>query len=427
MSQTVNQMLVRVLSWMPMITAFLIPIHPRFTSLTLALWTVVSLTCFFANLIARNRDANRLQISFLLKLFGGASLLYFVAICMGMLWTEELSEGWFALEVKFSFFLLPLLFWQLNSLALTHSWKSRSSRAFQAGLLTYLAWRFFEAIWIGDWSLMRYDGFAGPFHPSYMALYMLTGILLSSAQDLLGKVVVIFGGLAIGILASKAGWGIGILVLGIESLRRFKVAQNEARWLLASMLLLISGAWWADGGRMQEFQSYLGQGTTAQVSSNDGLQSMNSNTMINASEAPIVVKTGSTGGRMQAWNAALQLLQSNPFGVGTGDITSSLLQIYEHDGSLYAKEKNMNPHSIWLQIGVRLGWLALLGMFLFFITFMWKALQVGGFEIAIWTLAVAMNGTVESLFELQQGVVAILFFGLLLSSGSEVNEEAQIL
>ena len=274
---------------------------------------------------------------------------------------------------------------------------------------------------------MRYDGFAGPFHPSYMALYMLTGILLSSAQDLLGKVVVIFGGLAIGILASKAGWGIGILVLGIESLRRFKVAQNEARWLLASMLLLISGAWWADGGRMQEFQSYLGQGTTAQVSSNDGLQSMNSNTMINASEAPIVVKTGSTGGRMQAWNAALQLLQSNPFGVGTGDITSSLLQIYEHDGSLYAKEKNMNPHSIWLQIGVRLGWLALLGMFLFFITFMWKALQVGGFEIAIWTLAVAMNGTVESLFELQQGVVAILFFGLLLSSGREVNEEAQIL
>jgi hypothetical protein len=41
------------------------------------------------------------------------------------------------------------------------------------------------------------------------------------------------------------------------------------------------------------------------------------------------------------------------------------------------------------------------------------------------TLAVAMNGTVESLFELQQGVVAFLFFGLLLSSERKVDEEDQ--
>jgi hypothetical protein len=87
--------------------------------------------------------------------------------------------------------------------------------------------------------------------------------------------------------------------------------------------------------------------------------------------------------------------------------------------------KNMNPHSIWMQVGVRLGWLALLSMITFFLVFAWKAIQSGAYKIALLTLAVAMNGTVESLFELQQGVVAFLFFGLLLSSERKVDEEDQ--
>jgi O-antigen ligase len=186
----------------------------------------------------------------------------------------------------------------------------------------------------------------------------------------------------------------------------------------------MSGAWWADGGRMQEFQSYLGQESTVQISSNDGVQSINYSTRSEQSEDRSVVKTGSTGGRMQAWNAALQLLKTHPFGVGTGDVTSSLAEIYEREGSLYAMKKNMNPHSIWLQVGVRLGWFAMLGMLIFFMAFGWKAIRLRGSEIAIWTLAVAMNGTVESLFELQQGVVAILFLGLLFSSGRRASKEA---
>lgn len=119
---------------------------------------------------------------------------------------------------------------------------------------------------------------------------------------------------------------------------------------------------------------------------------------------------------MQAWKASMELLSHHPFGVGTGDVASSLATIYDRDGSLYAKNKNMNPHSIWLQIGVRLGWLALTGLFLGFVLLGWKAIQVGRWQLAIWTVAVIMNGTVESLFELQQGVVAILFLGLLLTS-----------
>ena len=44
------------------------------------------------------------------------SMACYCAMCLGMLWTENAAEGWFALEVKFSFFLLPLLFWQSNAM-----------------------------------------------------------------------------------------------------------------------------------------------------------------------------------------------------------------------------------------------------------------------------------------------------------------------
>lgn len=161
---------------------------------------------------------------------------------------------------------------------------------------------------------------------------------------------------------------------------------------------------------MQEFQSYLGRSPSISVQTSDG--GLN----VSTSDEAVAVKTGSTGGRMQAWRASVQLLEKHPFGVGTGDMTSTLAAVYEREGSLYAKKKNMNPHSIWLQAGVRLGWLAMLGMLVLFGFFAWKAIHLGAFQIAIWTLVIALNGTVESLFELQQGVVAILFLGLLFSS-----------
>lgn len=411
MSQEVQ----KLLAWMPVLTAFLIPIHPRFSSFTLALWAVVSLVCFIATLTDVDQRIRSTRLTLLFKILAGASFVYFCAICLGMLWTENQAEGWFALEVKFSFLLLPLLFWQVNSV-LNDDWKNQTKRAFQWGLLVYLVWRFFQASWMGDWSLLRYDGFAGPFHPSYMALYLLTGILLSSSRDALGRVLLLVAGFSIGLLASKAGWGIGALIIAIEAVRRSRAASKDFRWLTGSFACLVIGAIWADGGRMQEFQSYLGRSPSISVQTSDGALN------VSASDEAVAVKTGSTGGRMQAWRASVQLLEKHPFGVGTGDMTSTLAAVYEREGSLYAKKKNMNPHSIWLQAGVRLGWLAMLGMLVLFGFFAWKAIHLGAFQIAIWTLVIALNGTVESLFELQQGVVAILFLGLLFSS--ETNKEA---
>ena len=399
----------QLLGWMPALTAFCLPVHPRLSATTLVIWSIVAGIHALSIAFRNDESSQRRALDPFVKGLAVGSMVCYCAMCLGMLWTENVAEGWFALEVKFSFLLLPLLFWQSNAM-LDERWKYRAVQSFEWGLLAYLAWRFFQAFWWQDISLMRYDGFAGPFHPSYIALYLTSGILLSSCSDFKGRALVVVGGLAIGLLASKAGWGVGLLVIVIETFRRFKPAVKEARLLMASGVLLLLGAAWADAGRMQEFQHYVAN--RQQVVSDTKASSPQANVIQTNPDR----KTGSTGGRMQAWKASMELLSHHPFGVGTGDVASSLATIYERDGSLYAKNKNMNPHSIWLQIGVRLGWLALTGLFLGFVLLGWKAIQVGRWQLAIWTVAVIMNGTVESLFELQQGVVAILFLGLLLTS-----------
>ena len=399
----------QLLGWMPALTAFFLPVHPRLSVITLAVWSIVATIHALSAAFRNEKSIERRALDPFVKWFAAGSMACYCAMCLGMLWTENVAEGWFALEVKFSFLLLPLLFWQSNAMLDEH-WKYRALQSFQWGLLAFLAWRFFQAFWWQDIALLRYAGFAGPFHPSYIAFYLTTGILLSSCSDIKGRALMVVGGLAIGLLASKAGWGVGLLVIAIEIIRRFKPAVKDARLLMASGFLLLLGAAWADGGRMQEFQHYLGRREEA-VSNVKA-----TSTQLNPSEIIPEPKTGSTGGRMQAWKASMELLSCHPFGVGTGDIASSLARIYERDDSLYAKNKNMNPHSVWLQIGVRLGWLAMIGLFLGFVLLGWKAIQSGRWQLAIWTTAVFMNGTVESLFELQQGVVAILFLGLLLTS-----------
>lgn len=399
----------QLLGWMPALTAFCLPVHPRLSAITLAVWSIVAAIHILSIAFSNKKSFERRALDPFVKWLAAGSMACYCAMCLGMLWTENAAEGWFALEVKFSFFLLPLLFWQSNAMLDEH-WKYRAVQSFQGGVLAFLAWRFFQAFWWQDIALLRYDGFAGPFHPSYIALYLTTGIVLSSRSDRKGRALMVVGGLAIGLLASKAGWGVGLLVMAIEIIRRFKSAVKDARLLMASGVLLLLGAAWADGGRMQEFQHYLGsreQGVSDAKATSPAL---------NSSATIPELKTGSTGGRMQAWKASMELLSHHPFGVGTGDVASSLAIIYERDGSRYAKNKNMNPHSVWLQIGVRLGWLAMTGLFLGFVLLGWKAVQVGRWQLAIWTAAVILNGTVESLFELQQGVVAILFLGFLLSS-----------
>jgi hypothetical protein len=406
----------QLLSWMPALTALGIPVHPRLSALSLGIWTVLALAAAVSGMIKATPESRASKPPIAFSWIALGSVAYYVCLMLGMLWTSNASQGWFALEVKFSFLLLPVLFWQVNLLK-DGSWKAKASSAFQWGLLIFLISRVGHALWYQDWSMTRYGGFAGDFHPSYMAFYLITGILYASSGDRIGKVLLLAAGLAIGILASKAGWGCGALVIVIELVRRFRRTKGKSLFLVASGVLLIAGAVWADGGRFHEFQTFMRGPSGAEERTTS--MSTDRQMSLTLKQEKSIQKTGSTGGRMQAWSASVDLIAHHPFGVGTGDVSEALMTVYKREGALYAQQKNMNPHSVWLLAGVRLGWAVLLGMLIWWGGLLVVALKMKNQLLAVWCIAFMLNATVESFFELQQGVVAVLFLGLLFASNHQ--------
>ena len=95
------------------------------------------------------------------------------------------------------------------------------------------------------------------------------------------------------------------------------------------------------------------------------------------------------------------------------------MAVYQRESALYAQRKNMNPHSVWLLAGVRLGWVVLLGMFIWWSGLVVVAMKMKNQLLAVWCIAFMLNATVECFFELQQGVVAVLFLGLLFASNHQ--------
>ena len=134
----------------------------------------------------------------------------------------------------------------------------------------------------------------------------------------------------------------------------------------------------------------------------------------------------SSWGRMQAWNASLEVLEVAPFGVGLGDVTDALCEVYAESNSQYALEKRMNPHSTWLQLAVSHGWIGLLLMLLWWFGTLTCAFRVQNAWLLTWSVAWVLNGTIESLLELQQGVVptVLLCCVFALSSSHALEEKA---
>ena len=141
---------------------------------------------------------------------------------------------------------------------------------------------------------------------------------------------------------------------------------------------------------------------------------------------PRPVKVGSSAGRMQAWSAALEVLKGAPLGVGTGDVTDALCEVYAESNSQYALEKRMNPHSAWLQLAVSHGWIGLLLMLLWWFGTVAWAYRAQHALLLTWSVAWVLNGTIESLLELQQGVVPTVLLSCVfaLSSSSTVEAKA---
>ncbi|MBK8613612.1 MAG: O-antigen ligase family protein [Flavobacteriales bacterium] len=340
-------------------------------------------------------------------------LLAFYALhLLGMLWTTDLDFGFFDLQIKLGMVLLPLA-----AAVVTRAFPDilrRTMLAFTAGILIAIAlslWKasvcFGEKGWKECWtqSYLSYD-----LHPSYAAWYLCWAVVYWGNAYIRGRITEGWLRRAIAVvvpvllvfivmLASKSG--LVSLLLAVVFLIGLAVRRLQGRVrsivVIGSVaLVLVAGsvAW-------PVLKVWVGAALTAVERARAG-------------DPAIYASTEGNEERLVAWSCSIDLLKQHPLGSGTGDIKNDLVACYEAKGATAAAERRLNSHDQFLQSGVALGWLGLIVSLLVALIPLVLGIQRRDGLMILFTLLFLLNAAVESLLEVQAGVVFFaVFMGLL--------------
>lgn len=394
---------------MPAVVAMAMVLNPTWSTLPLAVWVLLAaVDALFEWRFGRSQhEQMQVLMPVAFRWFAAGSGLVYLLMALGLFWTENKEAGWFALEVKFSLILLPIL--------CVYQWHRLKRAAFLwvpnallVGLVAFMVWRLGFALYSGESSAWRYDGLAGPFHPTYMGLYLLMMGWLMRYDRIWQGALLAVAGVFVGLLASKAAWLVVGLMWTVFGVRRYLLRLPGGLALLLAVGMMLAGAWLGDGGRWSEFSGYFKAVPEVEGPAQGSEGAMPDIPSVTDQPTP---KRGSTAGRIQAWRASTDVLFRAPFGVGTGDATDALCEVYRTQSSEYALNKRMNPHSVWLQMAVSHGWLGLAVVVAWWFGALMLACRHRHTMLFIWVMGWIMNGTIESLLELQQGVVPTLLLG----------------
>ncbi len=330
-----------------------------------------------------------------------AWLAFFGLQVLGGAWSADLDAWAMSLEVKSALWFFPVLLAMPGQPVRKDFWWSVGW-----SMALYLLWRLGRAgvyeVFLGQSSEWSYAHFAGDVHPTYLGLHAAVAFLglgVTWGKPLSPKVqwaLTLLFALCIGLAGSKAGIlaSLTALCLGGVLLAVGVVPKEECtewresmgwRWL-AFMLVLVLSSWGSSKARFAEM----------------------------ASAAEVIVEEStpvksSSAGRVAVWKASWEILKEYPWGVGTGDVVPELMLRYEREGVVYAAERRLNPHNQWLQAGVAFGWLGILVLMWAFVSVFRWAWEVRDLQMLLCLALVLFHASVESVLEVQRGVVFILW------------------
>lgn len=146
--------------------------------------------------------------------------------------------------------------------------------------------------------------------------------------------------------------------------------------------------------------------STWSMSSNRFAEMSSATAVMTDSKAPV---QSSSAGRVMVWQTSFEIIQAHPFGVGTGDVVPELMARYERDGLDYASDRRLNPHNQWLQAGVAFGWPGMAILTMAFLAYLMQAWRNGDGALLLCVVLTMLHAGVESVFEVQRGVVFIMW------------------
>jgi O-antigen ligase len=330
---------------------------------------------------------------------------------IGLMWSTDMGYAWFDLGIKAGMGIVPLVAWLIP----------RERRAGGSDLLGWfvagnvLAVVICCAVAIGRSVFERFSGgpVYGPanfiasrfslfLHPSYFAVQCCFALVIAVFdRGHLGSRksrAITVALLLIGILlsASKMGWAALVIVFVSLLATRWK-DPKERRTLLLS------------GGVMLALFMLL-------VATSDYMREKVDQLIdVGSGERPSPDATGSSEVRELVWHAGGQLLREHwAFGTGTGDVKNELLARYAELGYSHPLKERLNAHSQLLQTPLTVGIIGGLMLALLILLPLWYAIRHRDPMTALFVTMLAMNWAVESMLEVQAGVVFLVCGGFML-------------
>ncbi|MEQ9186404.1 MAG: O-antigen ligase family protein [Cryomorphaceae bacterium] len=388
--------------------AFLIPIFPRLVPVLIVLFGGLSV-------FAIAKGYSRVEMSEVSILL----LIFFVLHLIGMLYTENLSRGWFDIEVKLSLMAFPLAFVGFRFVNTTNF--NRTLRMFLYGTLTASLYCIAQSAFKVFWLDMRYyhfitSRFSVTVHQSYFALYLIFAMVIlaylewplvkkNRRKTLTHVLIIITLSVSVLLTGSKTGFIMwAVIALGLTGVF---VREMKHKWvpiLGLTVLMSIMGA--------------IFQGAPL-------LQSRITNMLEVAQKDEVNPEsTESTAVRYLVYSSTFEVLRSQDwYGQGTGDFQDVLDAVYNKKKYTSAAEEHLNAHNLFLQSWISLGIPGLIIILGVFLVMMVQAVRNQDALLLGFTALFFILSMTESTFNVQAGVVFFSFFTVFLArrSGAKVG------
>jgi len=326
----------------------------------------------------------------------------------GMLWTTNMDFGLFDLQVKLGMVLLPLM--AALALAVHPDLLRHGMSAFTLGtaiailLSVWKGWECYRST--GDPGCFAQTTFSFELHPSYAAWYACWAMAWwcdRAMQDTairprlfhlsIALVMLIF----IVMLASKSGVIGALLVIVVMAVRWLR-SFVSGRWAIKVGLAAVAVA--------AVFASSGGGLVVARMEA-----AFRAVEMARHGDPALYSSHGGSEMRLVAWQCSTELLMDHPMGSGTGDVKDELVGCYTAKGATDAMEKRLNAHCQFLQGGAALGWPGFILTLLIGLVPLRTAVIRRNVLLGTFAALFFVNAAVESILEVQAGVV---FMGLML-------------
>ncbi|UKN03305.1 O-antigen ligase family protein [Paracrocinitomix mangrovi] len=351
--------------------------------------------------------------------------LFFIALYLlfglSLLWTDNLKLGQRDLEFKLLLLAAPLIFTFIN-------WKKRDLEFFflffNLVIFGIFLKNLFDFIVIHElsWGWFSYESNAMNIHPTYMGMYAGFAAIIAFYQfvfkvenSVLSKwswtkylwlLFFIGNSTYVYMVSSKAGiLGLLLGVMFVLGALAFKVLKRRTFnvFLIFFFLTgLLGVSYILTTAKFAKTTASL----KAYISDSDAFRNENKD-QIQSDVARVLV-----------WDTSLKLIAENPFGVGPGDVQQKLNQKYEEFGYVKLREKELNPHSQYLQTAFGIGIPGLVLLLCIFGYSLFSGIRRKSLLSIVFGLLILFNALFESILELQVGIFFVVFFTLILDSYS---------